>query len=183
MEQNTKTGKPTESVVLPHNFSGKTLATASAEHGVLGLEEITMIVIPPFEAVYLSEDGKHVVWEKDFTYRGEKNITRAVFVEYLSYLMPELYNVSCGWLGDATIAWATPDAETLTLAEGAANLSAEALRLINGETTIDQLWDALYTDDNIVKIDALVRSTRLEADEIIRTIMNGHSVSLAQGEL
>lgn len=183
IQQASLDGTTVAPIVLPSEFSSKTLAAASEDHGVQGDNDITMIFIPPFDAVYLSEDQTHVVWEKDFHYSGEKTITFEVFVEYLAYLMPELYNVSCDWRGNATLAWATEGADSLPLGESVSKLGSETLRLINGESNIDQLWDALYTEDNVAKIDALVRGTRLEADAIVQTLMNGHAVSLAQGEL
>ena len=182
MDQSKMTDTRAGAVALPPEFVGKTLHEAIAEYGYMGEEDIPMVVVSPFEALYVSEDKHHVVWEKDFSYSGEKHIARDVFVEYLAYLMPELYNVSyC--LGTATLAWATPDVETLTLGEGVARVSAETLRLLSGETTIDHHWDMFFTEENENKIDAMVRGARLEADDIVRAIMDNHSVSLSRGEL
>ena len=182
MEQSKMTDTRAGAIVLPPEFVGKNLNEAIAEYGYMGQEDIPMVVVSPFEALYVSEDKRHVVWEKDFPYSGKKHIARAVFVEYLAYLMPELYNVSYR-IGTATLAWATPDVETLTLGEGVGKISAETLRLLNGETTIDQHWDTFFTDENETKIDTMVRGARLQADAIVRGIMDNHSVSLSRGEL
>lgn len=179
-QSSTSGGQP---VTLPDEMSGLTLSEALQEFGIEGDNGMKMLVTPTFEATYISEDETCVVWEKDFSYRGEKNITRAIFVEYLAYLMPELYNVSCDWVGNATIAWATLGADTLTLGAGVSQLSEHALHLINGEVTIDELWGRLYTDENTEKISRLLAGPHIAADVIVRTIMSENPLPLAYGEL
>jgi hypothetical protein len=170
-------------IILPPEVSGKILSEALEAYGVEDPGYITSFAAAPFEAVYISEDDTCTVWEKDFKYRGKKNITRAIFVEYLAYLMPELYNVSCDVRGNATLAWATRGTDSLTLGEGVTGLSSDAIRIINAELTLEQLWEAFYTDVNTAKISKLMSGPHIEADAIVRTIMADAPLSMAHGEL
>jgi len=172
----------TRRITLPSDLSDKTLHEAELRFGVEGNYDITMIIVPPFDAIYRAEDPAYVVWEKDFPYVGKKDVANEIFVEYLSYLMPELYNVERSW-GVATLRWVTPGANDSTLGEGVIKLKDYTVRVINGEISIDKLWDQLYTPDNCAKIEALTRGPYVERDMIVRTLMENLPASFAHGKL
>lgn len=184
MQQDSTSDKAAPpSVVLPSKVSGKTLHEALEAFGIEDTSGFKTFPAEPFEAIYVSEDETCTVWEKDFKYRGEKNITRVIFVEYLAYLMPELYNVSHDRRGNAALAWATRGTDSLTLGSGVAGLSTYAVRIISGELSLDQLWEALYTDENVTNLNRLLSGPYTEPDAIIRTIMTDAPLSMAYGEL
>jgi hypothetical protein len=171
-------------ITLPAELSDKTFSEAELEFGIKADTGTTIVVASPFDAIYRAEDPTYIVWDKDFEH-SEHELTNEVFVEYLAYLMPNLYNVEWSkYFGATAVAWATPGADGSKLGEGVAKLNEQSRRVISGETTLDQLWDQLYTPENTGKINALLSSRpRVETDVIVRTVLEGKPLPFAHGEL
>lgn len=170
-------------ITLPTGLSDKTYPEAELEFGIKSEADTTIVVASPFDAIYRAEDPTYIVWDKDFEY-SKYELTNEVFVEYLAYLMPDLYNVSWSkWYGTTALAWATDGADVRTLGEGAAKLTEQTRRVISGETTIDQLWEQFYTPENTEKVNALLSGHRIEPDIIVRTVLEGNPLPFAEGEL
>lgn len=171
-------------ITLPAELSNKTYSEAETDFGVASKTDQMIVVASPFDAIYRAEDPNYIVWDKDFESSGQHMFTNEVFVEYLAYLMPELYNVEWSrWHGIAGVAWATDGADDSTLGEGVSKLTEQTRRVISGETTLDQLWDQLYTTENTDKINALLSGHRVEPDVIVRTVLEGNPLPFAHGEL
>lgn len=170
-------------ITLPTDLSGKTYSEAELEFGIESDTDTKIVVAAPFDAIYRAEDPAYIVWDRDFEHSGHE-LTNEVFVEYLAYLMPDLYTVEWSrWYGVTSLAWATAGADDCTLGEGVAKLTEQTRRVIAGETTLDQLWDRFYTPENTAKIDALLSGRRIEPDIIVRTVLEGKPLPFAHGEL
>jgi hypothetical protein len=170
-------------ITLPVELSDKTFSEAELEFGIKADTGTTIVVASPFDAIYRAEDPTYLVWDKDFEH-SEHELTNEVFVEYLAYLMPNLYNVEWSkWFGTTAVAWATDGADDSTLGEGVAKLNEQTRRVISGETTLDQLWERFYTPENTKKVNALLIGRRIEPDVIVRTVLEGKPLPFAHGEL
>lgn len=176
--------KALDAISLPPEVASKTFAVAELEYGTASQNgSVKLIEAGPFDAIYLSQDEYCVVWDKDFKCSGEFHLIDEVFVEYLAYLMPELYGVTMHrYSTTVAVAWATPGAEDSTLGEGLTRLSAMASSIICGDVTVEQLWKQLYTPENTPKIEAM-RVARMEADLIVQALMSSTPTGLAPGEL
>lgn len=172
-------------ITLPSELSAMIYSEAEGEFGILSQRDEMIIVASPFDAIYRADDPRYIVWDKDFEYSGKREFTNEVFVEYLAHLMPNLYNVVWDrWLKVTSVAWATAGADESTLSESVAKLNEQTRRVISGETTLDQLWEQFYTPENSDKINALLSSRpRIEADVIVRTVLEGKPLPFAHGEL
>lgn len=170
-------------IVIPDEYARLTFTEAAETKG----EDIgsgRFIVCEPFDALYYSEDGKHIVWEKDFFTEGPASHIDAVFIEYLSIIMPSFYEVTDDGPRSTqiTLSWAIPDVSTL--GEQVQLLEETTVKLITGEVSIDDLHRDFYTPETRDRVDAMCSARpRIDPRVIAETILSGAPASMAQGQL
>lgn len=170
-------------IAIESSFVNKSFEEAAEEFGHDDGAGV-YFAVEPFDALYMSEDGKHVVWEKDFFTGSPLGFFSQEFTEYLSLLMPLLYQVSSdgGSSTQVTLSWVTPN--TSTLGEQVKVLSETIVDLVNSVRRVEELHASFHTPENLKKIDSMKMSRGYISPEVMaQTILNGYPASVAQGEL
>ena len=135
----------------------------------------------PFDRISSDYEIDNVLWEKKFPQTLDNRVPFLLQLAYFRKLMPELESLHPG--KDRTLAiWKTRSVHEV-MGEAFDAMSPTIKALLDESTTFNKLSEEFFTPVMAAKAEALQSSGRLHTLEIIRILMSGESVALAEGTL